>query len=241
MPLVRRRFRTSAVRASFLTGVFVVVCAVIPLTAQPLSDETVAELVHAGLLYYFDPSSIFNISVTNARMSGDTLLIDDLTVSGKPAFLRGTRGEFFLRASNLHLHASALYSQQITIRQVGKATLVARTTASALAGALARVAPSVINPSVKLHAGEFQLAAGVRQEGKLYPTHARGKLMVERGQRVWVTVSEMRVSGGDVPENTVRKELARINPILDLSQWPLDLRIQRLNLHNDVIELLATK
>jgi hypothetical protein len=65
--------------------------------------------------------------------------------------------------------------------------------------------------------------------------------MVERGQRVWVTVSEIRVSGGDVPENTVRKELARVNPILDLSQWPLDLRIQRLNLHNDVIELLATK
>lgn len=210
-------------------------------SAQPISDEAVSELVRAALFNYFDASSVFNISVTNARMSGDTLLIDDLTVSGKPAFLRGTRGEFFLRASNLHLQASALYSQQITIRQVGKATLVARTTASALAAALARAAPSVINPSIKLHAGEFQLAAGVRREGKLYPTHARGKLMVERGQRVWVTVSEIRVSGGDVPENTVRKELARINPILDLSQWPLDLRIQRLNLHNDVIELLATK
>lgn len=238
-----RLLRTRAANYSALAMLILLLAAgsvLRPAAAQPLSDEAVAQLIRAALYLYFDPSSVFDISVANSRVNGDTLQIDDLTISGKPVFLHGIRGEFLLRTSDLQLQASALYGQQVKIRRVGKATLVARSTAGALADALARVSPSIISPTVRLHAGEFEVTAGVRREGKLYPTQARGKLVVERGQRVWVTITELKVSGGDIPESTIQKELGKINPVLDLSQWPLDLRIQRLNLHNDIIEMLAT-
>lgn len=49
----------------------------------------------------------------------------------------------------------------------------------------------------------------------------------------------MKASGGDVAQTAIEKELLKINPVLDLSRYPLDLRIQRLTLHNDRVELLA--
>lgn len=227
--------------AAALTVVCVLVLSTPAIYSQPLSEDAVAHLIRAVLLTYFDPTSVFEISVTGSRVSGEIVQIDTLTIAGKPVFLRGIRGEFFLQSSDLHLQASALYSQQANVRRVGKATIVARSTAVAMADALARASPAVINPRVRFHAGEFEIAAAVRREDKLYPTQARGKLVVERGQKVWVTITEVKVSGGDIPQNTIQQELTKINPVLDLSQWPLDLRIQRLTLHNDAIELLATK
>ncbi len=61
-----------------------------------------------------------------------------------------------------------------------------------------------------------------------------------QAQRVCVALSEVKVLGRSVPVDLVDKELARINPILDLAKWPVPLYIQRLVLHKDVIELLAT-
>lgn len=110
---------------------------------------------------------------------------------------------------------------------------------AAMAQALGRVSSSVIDPRVRLHAGEFEVTATVRREGRLYPAQARGKLVVDQGRQVRVTLTEMKVSGGDVPQMALAKELLKINPILDLSRFPLDLRIQRLTLHNDQVELLA--
>ena len=94
-------------------------------------------------------------------------------------------------------------------------------------------------PTGAAHAGEFEVTATVRREGRLYPAQARGKLVVDQGRQVRVTLTEMKVSGGDVPQMALEKELLKINPILDLSRFPLDLRIQRLTLHNDQVELLA--
>lgn len=210
-----------------------------PGLAQPLSDESAAQLVRAALLAYFDPSSTFDISVTGARVNGDSLLIDDLTVSGRPAFVRGIRGEFLLRTTALQLQIGALYNQQIKVLRVGSATVVASSTAAAIAEALPRISSAVTNPTVRLNAGEFHVTAEVKREGKLYPTQVRGKFVVEKGQVISVAVIEVKVSGGDIPQDVIQKELDRVNPILDLSHWPLDLRIQRLTLHNDRVEVLA--
>lgn len=208
---------------------------------QPLSEEAVGQLIRAALFSYFDPSSTFDISVVNSRVSGDVIQIADLTISGKPVFLRGIRGEFLLRVTDLQVQAGALYEGQAKVQRVGKATIVAKSTSAAMAEGLSRASPSIISPNVRFHAGEFEVTAAMKRDGKLYPAQARGRLVVERGQRVWATITQVKVSGGDIPQGTIQQELLKINPILDLSQWPLDLRIQRLNLHNNVIELLATK
>ncbi len=47
-----------------------------------------------------------------------------------------------------------------------------------------------------------------------------------------------KVSGGDVPLGLVSGELAKFDPLLDLTRWPLNLRVERLVLHNDALELL---
>lgn len=207
--------------------------------AQPLSDEVAAQLIRAALLAYFDPTSTFEISVTNARVTGDILVIDDLTVSGQPVFVRGIRGEFLLHTTALRLQVAALYAQQVKIAGVGRATVVARTTAAAIGEALSRLSSAIVSPTVKLNGGEFEVTAQVRRENTLYPTKVRGRLVVDKNQVVWVRVIETKVSGGDVPLDVIQKELDKINPVLDLSKWPMNLSIQRLTLHNDRVEILA--
>jgi len=207
--------------------------------AQPLSDDAAAELIRAALLSYFDPPSTFTVSVANARVSGTALLLDTLTIRGRPAYLRGIPGEFLLQASDLELEAAALAPPQVRVRRVGRATLVAGSTAAAMAQALAHLSSTILDPRVRFHAGEFTITATVRRDGRLYPTEARGRLVVEQGRVVRVAVTAMTVAGGSVPESTIEKELLKVNPVLDLSRYPLDLRIQRLTLHDDRIELLA--
>lgn len=206
---------------------------------QPPPDEAVAQLIRAALLGYFDPASSLAVSVASSRMSGDALVVGQLTVDGRPAYLRGIQGEFLLQVADLEIDAAALAQQQVKVRRVRAATLVARSTAAAMAQALARASPAILDPRVRFHAGEFEVTATVRREGRTYPTQARGRLVVDQGRIVRVAVTSMKVAGGDVPESTIERELLRINPILDLSRYPLDLRIQRLTLHNDRIELLA--
>ncbi|MDQ7844540.1 MAG: hypothetical protein QN141_11400 [Armatimonadota bacterium] len=207
--------------------------------SQPLSDDAAAQLVRALLLRYFDPPSVFTVSVTGARVTGDLLVLDSLTVGGRPVFLRGIEGQFLLQASDLALEAPALAQQQARVRRVGGATLVAGSTAAAMAQALARISSAIIEPRIRFHAGEFTITATVRRDDRLYPTEARGRVIVERERIVRVAVTAMTVAGGAVPESTVERELLKVNPVLDLSRYPLDLRIRRLTLHDDRIELLA--
>lgn len=83
------------------------------------------------------------------------------------------------------------------------------------------------------------MTATIRREGKLYPMQAIGSLVVVQAQRVHVALSDVIVAGGSVPMDLVDKELARINPIVDMAKWPIPLHIQRLVLHKDTIEMLA--
>lgn len=209
-------------------------------SGQPFPDDAVRELVRAALLEYFDPASTFEISVSGSRLAGDILSIEDLLISGKPAVLRGVRGEILVHATAIQFDMSELVSQRVKIVRAGKATIVARATARAVQEGLARASSTILKPIVKFQAGQFEVTATIKQGEKLYPAQLRGQFVVEQKQRIRVTVTEAKVSGGDVPDDLIQKELSKINPILDLSKWPLSLQIQRLTLHNDTAELLAT-
>jgi len=207
---------------------------------ESFPDETVAQLLTAALYQYFDPASRFEVSTSGSRLVGDVLAVDDLFISGKPAVLHGLRGEVLTHLSGLEIDLAALTSQTFRARRVREATVVSKTTAAAVQDALSRLSPSVLSPRIRFQEGYFKVTATIRREGSFYPIEALGTLVVVQAQRVYVALSEVKVAGGDVPVDLVDKELARINPIVDLAKWPVPLYIQRLVLHKDAIELLAT-
>ena len=207
---------------------------------EPFPDETVAQLLTAALYQYFDPASRFEVSASGSRLAGDLLAVDDLLISGKPVVRHGLRGEVLAHLSGLEIDLAALTSQTIRAHRVREATVVSKTTANAVQDALGLLSASVLNPRIRFQEGSFIVTATIRREGGLYPMEARGTLVVVQAQRVNAALSEVKVSGGSVPVDLVDMELARINPILDLAKWPVPLYVQRLVLHKDAIELLAT-
>jgi hypothetical protein len=201
----------------------------------------VALLLTAAALYqYFDPDSRFEVSASGSHLAADVLTVDDLFISGKPAVLHGLRGEVLTHMSGLEVDLAKLTSQTFKARQVREAAVVGRTKAAAVQDALSRLSASVLTPRVHFQEGYFTVTGTIRREAGLYPMEARGTLVVVQAQRVYVALSEVKVSGGSVPVDLVDKELTRINPILDLGKWPVPLHMQRLVLHKDAIELLAT-
>ncbi len=209
-----------------------------PQTTQPLPKDAARELVRAALLQYFDPASVFDISVSGVTLSGEVLSIDDLLVAGKPALLRGFRGDFLAHITGLKLDAAGALAPQPQARAVKDVTIVARTTAQAAEEGLSKTSPSILRPTIRFQAGQFELAATLRREDKLYPIQAIGTLLVEARQRVNLSLSRVLVSGGDIPEGVITQELLKLNPVLDASHWPFNVQIQRLTLHNDAIEVL---
>ena len=208
---------------------------------EPFPDETVAQLLTAALYQYFDPTSRFEVSASGSRLGGDLLTVDDLFISGKPVVRHGLRGEVLIHLSGLEIDLAALTSQTtFRAHRVREATVVSKTTADAVQDALGRLSASVLSPRIRFQEESFSVTATIRREGGLYPMEARGTLVVVQAQRVYVALSDVKVSGASVPVDLVDAELARINPILDLAKWPVPLHIQRLVLHKDAIELLAT-
>jgi hypothetical protein len=69
---------------------------------------------------------------------------------------------------------------------------------------------------------------------------AHGALVVVQGQQVHLVVTDVTVSGSNVPVDLIGNELARVNPLVDLTKYPISLFVDRLVLHNDGVELLAT-
>ncbi len=207
---------------------------------EPFPDETVAQLLTGALYQYFDPASHFEVSASGSHLAGDLLAVDDLLISGKPVVRHGLRGEVLTHLSGLEIDLAALTSQTFRAHRVREAIVVSKTTADAVQDALGRLSASVLSPRIHFQEGSFTVTATIRREGGLYPVEARGTLVVVQAQRVYVALSEVKVSGGSVPVDLADKELARINPILDLAKWPVPLYIQRLVLHKDTIELLAT-
>ncbi len=211
-----------------------------PQPQEPFGEEAAKELVRAALVQYFDPASVVEVSTSGAALSGAILAIEDLLIVGNPAVLHGFRGEMLAHATGLRLDMEALKTQRMKIVSSESTIVVARSTARAVEEGLTRLSANILKPSVRFHAGEFEVVATFRRGEQLYPIQARGTLAVEQQQRVNVSIVRMLVSGGGIPENVVEGELRKINPILDLSSWPFNLRIQRLTLHNDTVELLMT-
>jgi len=209
-------------------------------TRQPFPDETVATLVTAALYQYFDAASVFEVSASGSSLAGDVLVVEDLLILGKPAVLHGLRGEVLTHITGLEIDLTTLTSQTVKARRVQKATVVAKSTSTAIQDALSRLSASLINPRIRLQEGSFRVTAIIRRDANLYPTEARGTLVVVQGQLVRMVLTDVTVSGSNVPVDLVGKELAKINPLVDLSQWPIPLYVQRLVLHHDVVELLAT-
>jgi hypothetical protein len=233
--------RATSLAAWALLAVMLGALGASPQDRQRLPEEAVTQLVTASLLRYFDPESRFEISVQGSALSGDVLKVDVLHVVGRPAVVRGFRGEVLLHAHGLELDFASLAGQQVVVRRVGKATGVGRITAKAVEEGLAKNSSAILNPKLHFQGGEFEASAVIRRSDRLYPTWARGTLAVENRQRVHVVVPEAKVAAGDVPRRLVESELAKLNPVLDLSKWPLGLRIERLTLHNDTAQMLATR
>jgi hypothetical protein len=226
-------------------GLWFVAAAVISAPAaaqqqQPFSDDTVTQLVTAALHQYFDSASVFEISVSGSTQVGDLLRVQDLLIVGKPAVFHSLRGELLAHISGLEVDIAALTNLAVKVRRIQTATVVAKTTSTAIQDALSRFSASLINPRIQLQSGSFTLTTIIRRNDALYPTVAHGALAVVQGQQVHLVLTDVTVSGSNVPVDLVGSELARINPLVDLAKYPIALFVDRLVLHNDGVELLAT-
>ncbi|MDR7465267.1 MAG: hypothetical protein QN175_12450 [Armatimonadota bacterium] len=208
-------------------------------SGQAAGDEAaVQQALREALGRYFEAGSVLNISLAGVAGAGGSISIGDLLITVNPAVVRGFQAEVLLHVQGLRLDASALARRELEVLAFDRATVVGRSNAEQVAAGLARTSPAIRNPVVRFQAGEFEVTATVEREGALYPVRIRGRPVVEEGRRVLAALTQVQVSGGDVPAALVQRELARINPLLDLSQWPLNLRVERLVLHNDTMELL---
>ncbi len=207
---------------------------------QPLTNETVMQLVRAMLRQYFDSDSVFEISVSGAAQVGNLLIVEDLLVLGKPAVVHGLRGEFLLHLAGVEVELAAITNRTVKAKRVQKATVVIKSTSAAIQEALSRWSESLINPRIQLQNGAFVVTAIIRRNDALYPTVAHGALAVVQKQQVHLVLTDVTVSGSNVPVDLVGSELSRINPLVDLSQYPIALFVDRLVLHSDGVELLAT-
>jgi hypothetical protein len=168
------------------------------------------------------------------------LLVQDLLIVGKPAVFHGLRGELLAHITGLEVDLASLTNLAIKVRRVQTATVVAKTTSAALQDALSRFSASLINPRIQLQSGSFTLTTIIRRDDALYPTVAHGALAVVQGQQVHLVLTDVTVSGTNVPVDLIGNELARVNPLVDLAKYPIPLFVDRLVLHNDGVELLAT-
>jgi len=207
---------------------------------QPFSDETVTQLVTAVLHQYFDSASVFEVSASGSAQVGDLLIVQDLLVLGKPVVLHGLRGEFLMHLTGVEVELAALTNRNVKAARVQTATVVAKSTSAAIQDALSRWSDSLINPRIQLQNGSFVVTAILRRNDALYPTVAHGALAVVQGQQVHLILTDVTVSGSNVPVDLVGSELARINPLVDLSKYPIALVVDRLVLHSEGVELLAT-
>jgi DUF2993 family protein len=227
-----------------LTGLGLVAAMIVSVPAvaqqQVFSDETVTQLVTALLHQYFDSASVFDISASGSAQVGDLLRIQDLLIVGKPAVFHGLRGELLAHITGLEVDLAALTNLGVKASRIQTATVVAKTTSAAIQDALSRFSSSLINPRVQLQNGSFVLTTIIRRDDALYPTVAHGALAVVQQQQIHLVLTDVTVSGSNVPVDLIGNELARVNPLVDLAKYPIRLFVDRLVLHNDGVELLAT-
>lgn len=217
--------------------------AALPIAAQlrqSFPDEAARELINAALLQYFDPASHFEVAVAGTTISGNVLSLDEISIVGDPAVVRGFSGHLTAHITGLQVDMASVTTGQIRVLRVSKATVVARSTARAVEEGVVKTLSTIQGPRIRISGGQFEARATVKRWDRTYRAQVTGTLVVEAKRRVWVRILGVQVDGGDAPPSLIERELAKINPILDLSNWPLNLSIQRLTLHNDTIQLLAT-
>lgn len=239
---VRARIRCPfTAAAAVMVAVAALSSPTLPQGRQPVPDEAAAQLVAAALLQYFDPASVFQVEVLGASIVGDSLRLDSVHIEGRPAVLHGFRATLVAQMARLELDASGIPSQEVRVRRIGHATVVVTATAQDVQAGLEALSPRLLHPRVSFGNGEFEVTATVKRGEKLYPAVARGSLrIVGGGQRLMVLVTRATVSEDSVPPHLVETELAKLNPVVDLSRWPLGLRIQRAVLSRGTVEFLAT-
>lgn len=207
-----------------------------------VTDEAVRVLLETALRQHLDPGSELTVSVAGVAQHAGGLTIGSVTIDASPAIVRGVRGELFAQLSNVTLDAgvtagAAGVGAAVRFRSAGGLTLVGRTTAAELQKALAARFPLLVDPVVSLSGGQFTVTGRLRDGGD--PAALRGRFVVDRGTRVRVSVLEATVGGSPIPVQLVEAELAKVNPILDLTGAPIPARIRLIALHDDRIELLV--
>lgn len=207
------------------------------------NDETVRVLLEAALRQHLDPGSELRVSVTGVQQnSAGGLTIGGVTIDASPAIVKGVRAELFAQLTNVALDAglaagTGRVNASVRFKSIGNGMLVGRTTAEELQKALAARFPLLLDPVVTFNAGQFLVTGKLRDGGQ--PASLRGRFVIDRGQRVNVSVQEVLVAGSPLPVELVQKELAKINPVLDLTGAPIPLRIRLIALHDNRIEVLA--
>lgn len=205
----------------------------------PPTEETLRTLIESALKQYLDPSSTVSVSVSGVAESAGVVTVDSVVLNAEPAVIGGVKAEVLLHMTSVEFEpgTAAGIGSQLRLRRVGGAMIVASTTAESVRDALANQFPIIQDATIKFDAGQFIVTGKLRDGGQ--PAMLRGRFIVERGIVVRAIVLEATVGGSQIPPQLVEAQLARFNPILDLSGSPIPIRVKVLALHNDRIELLA--
>lgn len=210
-------------------------------TQTPASEEGLRLLIENALRQYLDPSSAVTVSVSSVAQSSGVVTVGSVVLNADPAVIRGVQADILLYMTNVEFEpgtaAGTGAGTQLRLRRVGGAMIVASTTAASVRDALARQFPIIQDPVLKFDAGQFIVTGKLKDGGQ--PAMLRGRFIVERGVMVRAIVLEATVGGSPIPAQLVEAQLARFNPVLDLSGSPIPIRVKLLALHNDRIELLA--
>jgi hypothetical protein len=205
------------------------------------TEETLRTLIENALKQYLDPSSTVSVSVGGVTESAGVVTVDSVVLNADPAVIRGVQAEVLLYMTSVEFEPGAAagtgVGTQLRLRRVGGAMIVASTTAASVRDALAGQFPIIQDATIKFDAGQFIVTGKLRDGGQ--PAMLRGRFIVERGVMVRAMVLEATVGGSPIPPQLVEAQLARFNPVLDLSGSPIPIRVKVLALHNDRIEILA--
>jgi hypothetical protein len=223
-----------------LAFLLLVVPPALPQTKQPFPEAVVKLIIDAELSQYFDPASVFTISPSGASLSGNVLTIEDLRIEGHPAVIQGIPTKMQARFSTLRIEVIDLASQQVKIAKIGRATIAATSTNKDVQEGVANLSSSILNPKVKFHPNQFEITATIKEGERRYTTVATGNLLIENGRRLRAIINHAKVTGSDVPPGLIESVIGKVNPIVDLSKWPLDLQIERVALHEGMVRLLIT-
>jgi hypothetical protein len=210
-----------------------------PAPAQTPDAVVVGDLVRAALLRKFDATSVLEVSAYGVVPSATNVHIDALWVFGRPAYYRGIPVELTIEVRQAALDVPSLVQGRIVVSNRPRGMVIARVSARGVEQGIVHLTDTVQQPRLRFEAGVIVAEFLLRHGQSLLPARAVARPVVEQQRRVSITVDTAQVADIPVPGFLLEPRLAALNPVLNLTDWPLDLRIERLNVHNDMIEFLA--